>query len=105
MIGDLCEPLNPGEHNTVRLIMNTLEAEKLLMGLVGIANPKIEEFKQMLLNILKRESEEIEDHLGDNDSLRALAEYEDMMDKRIAMGLPACPELCCNPDPNIMGSR
>lgn len=30
MIGDLCNPLNPGELDTVRIIMNVQEAEHLL---------------------------------------------------------------------------
>lgn len=32
MIGDLCKPLNEGESNTVRIIMNVHEARRWLRG-------------------------------------------------------------------------
>lgn len=58
MIGELCEPLNPGELNTVRLVMNVEEARRLATRLANAFGelPKCESNHDTIValrNILK----------------------------------------------------
>ncbi len=54
MIGDLCKPLNPGESDTVRIVMQVGEAELLLRALRKLAVGHDETILTELQGILRR---------------------------------------------------
>jgi hypothetical protein len=87
MIGDLCKPLNPGETNTVRIIMQIGEAQRLLAELNRIAaGPEVAELKRILEHAVEREEALEDDRLaveapafvGTVDELEAALAAEDL---------------------------